>query len=88
MLQNDFHGKYLGKICSQKISLQDLLKKSPGRIYFRKKSLGNVYFKKSAGKICQKKTLQAGQAAQFVDHFRGYPTSKVASHISLSGLSE
>ena len=39
-------------------------------------------------KFVKKKTLQAGQAAQFVDHFRGHPTSEAASHISLSGLSD
>ena len=65
-------------ICQRKTSRQDLLNKS----------LRNVYYKKSAGKICLEKTLQAGQAAQFADYFRGHPTSEAASHISLSGLSE
>ena len=39
-------------------------------------------------KFAKKKTRQAGQAAQFADYFCGHPTSEVASHISLSGLSE
>ena len=67
-----------------KISIQDLLKKNLQAVFFKK----ILHYKKSVGKICLEKSLQAGQAAQFADYFRGHPTSKVASHISLSGLSE